>query len=272
METKYIAPFEAAQKRVSEIFENELLFMGLFGSQNYKMDSETSDFDLKAVILPTLDDFVEEHTKIHQVLTYPYGLIEVVDLKTFVGQLIKNSPNYLEILFSEAFWCNPYYASDVQWFLDNRERIAHINEEQQLKAFSGVFYNCLIDCFKEKESRHETLEKYGFASKQLAYSLRAMYMYKNYLTLPYEQIVTPKTEEQIQQFETFKALKYNTVKPPYDKEMAKKFVKEKEEEFKSLPPFKDFKPFDAECTKLLKEKTVEIYKKSVRRGKFYETY
>lgn len=39
-----------------------VLYIGLYGSQNYNLDDEQSDIDCKAIILPTLHDIIFRKT------------------------------------------------------------------------------------------------------------------------------------------------------------------------------------------------------------------
>lgn len=45
-------------KKVLEDKGYQVIYIGLYGSQNYNLDDELSDIDCKAIILPSLHDMV----------------------------------------------------------------------------------------------------------------------------------------------------------------------------------------------------------------------
>lgn len=86
-----------------------ICFIGLFGSQNYGLDDETSDIDCVAVTIPSLDELI---TGISDVKTLgpsefssnperDSGTVKLMDLRDFAKQLSKGSFVNLESLFSD---------------------------------------------------------------------------------------------------------------------------------------------------------------------------
>ena len=45
-------------KKILEDLGYKVIYIGLYGSQNYNVDDELSDIDCKAIILPTLHDII----------------------------------------------------------------------------------------------------------------------------------------------------------------------------------------------------------------------
>ena len=85
-------------KRYKSVLENmgyKVIYIGLYGSQNYNLSDEISDLDAKAIILPSLSniisgDYICEHIKCDE------GDIEVRDLMSFYNIISKGSFSYLE--------------------------------------------------------------------------------------------------------------------------------------------------------------------------------
>jgi hypothetical protein len=50
--------------------EHQILMLGLYGSQNYEMDSETSDIDTECFIFPSHDDIVYARSPFSKCILY----------------------------------------------------------------------------------------------------------------------------------------------------------------------------------------------------------
>ena len=48
----------ANRKKILEERGYKVIYIGLYGSQNYNLSDEQSDIDVKAIILPTLQDII----------------------------------------------------------------------------------------------------------------------------------------------------------------------------------------------------------------------
>ena len=46
------------RKRILENKGYKVIYIGLYGSQNYNLDDEESDIDVKAIVLPDLQDII----------------------------------------------------------------------------------------------------------------------------------------------------------------------------------------------------------------------
>lgn len=77
----------------------KVIYVALYGSQNYNVDDEKSDIDVKAIVLPTLSDII--HRKpISAVLETEYGTIDYKDIITFNDVIKKGNFSYIEAVQS----------------------------------------------------------------------------------------------------------------------------------------------------------------------------
>ena len=68
------------------------VFISLYGSQNYNCDTKDSDHDYKAIVMPTLDDFVFNKKPVSTIVDYENGLCDVKDIRLMFHQFKKQNP------------------------------------------------------------------------------------------------------------------------------------------------------------------------------------
>ena len=78
----------------------KVIFVGLYGSQNYGLDDEGSDIDVKAIVLPTLKDLMTRRS-ISKVYELEDGLTEVKDLASYSKIITKGNPAFIEPFHSK---------------------------------------------------------------------------------------------------------------------------------------------------------------------------
>lgn len=79
---------------------NKIVFMGLYGSQNYSLSDNNSDVDVRAVIMPNIEDLVKGKT-ISNTIETPRGNIDVKDVMSYFKIIKKGNPAFIEPLLSE---------------------------------------------------------------------------------------------------------------------------------------------------------------------------
>lgn len=90
----------ANYKKVLEERGYKVIYIGLYGSQNYNVDDELSDIDAKAIILPTLHDIIFRKVT-SKVIECENGTIDVKDLITFYDVIKKGNFSYIESIDTE---------------------------------------------------------------------------------------------------------------------------------------------------------------------------
>lgn len=168
-----------------------VIFIALYGAQNYNLQRPKSDYDYKAVVVPSLRDIIFNSKPVSLTEEMPFnGQVDVKDVRLIVDQWKKGSSNFVELLYSDWFWVHPDYSS-MFWFILNRDAIAHANEESALKAMVGMIkekFNALDHPYPVQV---EEVEKYGYASKQLSHEMRLLAMLSRFKQEDYAHILNP---------------------------------------------------------------------------------
>lgn len=149
-----------------------VMYIGLYGSQNYNLDDDESDIDAKAIVLPSLHDII--FRKVTSVtVNIDDSQIDVKDVLTFYNVAKKGNFSYLEVINS------PYFIGDKTL----REILGKI--KPNLKTFLGAMKNKRKDLVHEYPSKKDEFNKWGFDPKQYHHINRLNdlleYNYNNYL-------------------------------------------------------------------------------------------
>jgi hypothetical protein len=152
-----------------------VLYLAVYGSQNYNLDEHsddyTSDFDTKAVILPSLEDLVKGRS-VSEVLNTEVGQCDVKDVRSFFQVLVKGNAAYLEVMCTNYKYLNPDYAHLWTWTDDSFEKFFRA----VFPSFAKASYGMALQ--KQKALTHpypgvlDELEKYGYSGKQLHHIVR----------------------------------------------------------------------------------------------------
>lgn len=204
----------------------KVIYCALYGAQNYNLQREKSDYDYKAVVVPSLKDIVYNTKPVSTVEEMPFdGQVDVKDVRLMVDQWKKGATNFMELLFTDWFWVHPDF-SPMLWFRLNREEVAHANEESALKAMVGMVkekFNALDHPYPVQV---EEVNEYGYASKQLSHEMRLLAMLSQFGKKSYATVLNPfkgGSEEVKRYWEDILAVKNRDVN--YDKDHAMKLGK-----------------------------------------------
>jgi predicted nucleotidyltransferase len=175
------------------------VFIGLYGSQNYNCDTKDSDHDYKAIVMPTLDDFIFNRKPVSTTVDYENGLCDVKDIRLMFHQFKKQNPNYVEILFSKEyqFKNNNIGLLLMKNLIPMRESIARFDERAAANTMLGMMIQEWKNVFKNRPSVAEKIEKYGYDSKALYQIVRIANMLNDYSERPnkhYEEILRGRTD------------------------------------------------------------------------------
>lgn len=125
-------------KKMYDEFGDRLVGVFLIGSQNYELDTEDSDVDTIAIVMPSISEIT--------FLSPPYSTtivleneehIVIKDLRLVRYELHKGSPNMLEILFTDYYILNPNWW-EFSKLIAYRERIAKISPNGVANAWLGI--------------------------------------------------------------------------------------------------------------------------------------
>ena len=149
----------ANRKKLLEEKGYKVIYIGLYGSQNYNLDDEESDIDVKAIILPSLQDIVFRKVT-SKTIECENGNIDVKDLITFYDVIKKGNFSYIEAVDTEYSIGDKYIKELFKQFRPNLKSILGAMHEKR-KALTHQF-----------PSKKKEFEKWGFDPKQYHHILR----------------------------------------------------------------------------------------------------
>ena len=183
--------------------ENELkkrgynpLYIGLYGSDNYHLNTAESDYDFKAIVAPTIRDFIKGK-QVSTTIELPFGLCDVKNPQNMFNCWKKQNINFLEILFTNYYLFNDNLFYDLR---EMREEIARWRPLNNVMCIYGMACQKYHAVFHEYPSNKEKIEKYGYDSKQLHHLLRLQYFICDYFEFlmvrrTYKEILIPSYED-----------------------------------------------------------------------------
>lgn len=140
-------------KKVLEDKGYQVIYIGLYGSQNYNVDDEVSDIDCKAIIMPSLHDVIFRKTT-SKVVEFENGEVDVKDLITFYEVIRKGNFSYIESIDTEYSIGDKYIKELFKQIRPN------------FKSMLGAMYEKRKALTHEYPSKHAEFEKWGFDPKQ----------------------------------------------------------------------------------------------------------
>lgn len=165
MEKQHIFKTLSDYKRVLEEKGYDVIYIGLYGSQNYNVDDEQSDIDCKAIVMPTLHDIIFRKAT-SKVIECENGSIDVKDLITFYDVIRKGNFSYIESIDTEYSIGDKYIKELFKQIRPN------------LKSILGAMHEKRKALTHEYPSKHEEFEKWGFDPKQLHHIIRLYHLLK----------------------------------------------------------------------------------------------
>ena len=171
-------------EEAQQIYPEKNRIFGLFvqGSQNYSLDYSKSDTDTKLLIVPSLEQIVKNKAA----TSYTYirdndEHIDIKDIRLYRECILKQNPNYMEIMFTPYKWINPLYQKEWEIIDNNKEAIVHINSFRALKAIKGMAYEKMAAMEHRYPSKVDLIDTYGYDGKQVSHIIRLYYLRKRYL-------------------------------------------------------------------------------------------
>ena len=148
--------------------EENILGVFCYGSQNYGISTEHSDWDTKAIIIPSYSDLIFKPATSKE-LHLPNGEhCEVKDIREIVKMFKKQNINFIEILYTEYKWINPIFKFLWdKYFINNRENIAFYDKKIAIKSIGH-------------QAKH-TISQNPFDGKKLANGYRLLRFLEKYI-------------------------------------------------------------------------------------------
>lgn len=159
MEKNEIFKILSKYKSILEEKGYNVIYIGLYGSQNYNVDDEQSDVDCKAIVMPTLHDIIFRKAT-SKTIECENGAIDVKDLITFYDVIRKGNFSYIEAIDTEYSIGDKYIKELFRQIRPN------------LKSIIGAMHEKRKALTHEYPSKHKEFEKWGFDPKQYHHILR----------------------------------------------------------------------------------------------------
>ena len=161
-----------------------VVYICVYGSQNYDLDVYTedycSDIDLKAVILPKLDDLVNNSKPVSKIYKYEFGEIDIKDIRLYIDNIIKVNPSYIETLYTDYYCINADFYREIYSILNLRDELVFNLRHQFIKAIYGMMQEKKHAMCHPYPSVVDKIEKFGFDGKQTSHCIRLYYLMKRY--------------------------------------------------------------------------------------------
>jgi predicted nucleotidyltransferase len=138
------------KKFIEEEYGYKVAYLGLYGSQNYNLDTPKSDIDLRAIVIPSLNDLVRGRKPVSKTLHINQGKVEQVDVKDireYLKLLKKGNPAYLEPLFTDHYVVDDEFKGLFKYFKDNMQ--------EYVTEVSVNMYKAIVGMALQKISRYE---------------------------------------------------------------------------------------------------------------------
>lgn len=154
----------------------------LYGSQNYGLESSTSDVDTKTMVVPSAVDLVLGRKMLSKEYQMEDGSLDTCkDLRAMFENYMKGNINFTETLFSPYVSVNSEF--DFYWrqLKDNKDLIANAHPRRLMHmaaAMATQKYKAMEHPF---ESKREVLAKYGYDPKQLHHIVRLKFFMETYM-------------------------------------------------------------------------------------------
>ena len=214
----------------------------LYGSQNYNLDYEDSDIDLKAIVVPTINDIVFNNKPISTSIEIPEGLCDIKDIRLMVQSWRKQNVNFMELLFTEYSYVNPLFYEFFRPLLAARETIVRYNEKRAVDCLRGFVYEKYYRLFKDTPSQHDEVTKYGYAAKQLVHMERLASLLEHYMKRePYMECLMVSPEER-QKWIDLKTYSPNPLSVDEVKERSQKVIEIVEDNILNAEKYYGFTP------------------------------
>ena len=254
-------------KRMLEDRRLTVVGIFLYGSQNYNLNYEGSDIDLKATIIPSINDIVFNNKPISTTIDIPEGLCDIKDIRLMVQSWRKQNVNFMELLFTEYSYVNPLFYEFFRPLLAARETIVRYNEKRAVDCLRGFVYEKYYRLFKDTPSQHDEITKYGYAAKQLVHMERLASLLEHYMKRePYMECLMVSPEER-QKWIDLKTYSPNPLSVDEVKERSQKVIEIVEDNILNAEKYYGFTPSpqNEEVDKILNTFTEKCLKFSFKK-------
>lgn len=179
---------QALEKHWEELYQRGYDVAVLFvqGSQNYNLaeysDEYCSDVDTKAIVVPSLEDFIKGASPVSTTIVLDNNEhIDVKDIRLMFSNFQKMNISYIELLYTKYKKINPKYETEIMRLIEARDDIAAINNVQFVKCIYGMAMEKRKALCHPYPNTMDKIEKYGYDGKQLCHCARLAFFLEDYI-------------------------------------------------------------------------------------------
>ena len=164
-------------KEVHNKFAENSFYIGLYGSQNYGLDTPESDIDSKCILIPQMRDVVLGKSQINKDIVIPDNgaICTVKDIRGMFDNFYKGNINFTEILFTPYYLKGFHYNDIIEQLRWRREFVALRDIPNLFRMAQGMARQKYVAFDRPFESKKEILAKYHYDAKQLHHIVRLYY-------------------------------------------------------------------------------------------------
>ena len=129
-------------------------YLGLYGSQNYKLDNEDSDIDCECFMFPSITDIIFAKPIKSTTIDTHYGTCVIKDIRAMFNELRKSSPNIIESLATSYAIINRDYEIIIREICNNIDKYAKLSEYKLLKGLQGLYSRYAKDCVTNQSCKY----------------------------------------------------------------------------------------------------------------------
>lgn len=161
---------------------HDVVYLALQGSQNYGLDVYTdeymSDIDVKAIIIPSLDDIIKGKKMFSRTyIMQDNSHVDVKDIRLYVDLWKKANPTFLEILFTKYYIVKDEFKDSI---LTMNHEISEMNKNKLLSCCKGMAHEKRKTLCHPYPTIEDKIDKYGYDPKQLHHIYRMLYLMFDY--------------------------------------------------------------------------------------------
>lgn len=155
-------------ERLKERFgEQHIAYIALYGSQNYDIDTDLSDVDVKAIYVPTHEEAIFSSKRVSTTLFSEFGShCEVKDIREMNEMFLKQNINFLEILFTKHCIVNERYSNEIHALRNSAKEISRCNKPKGMCSIAGQAHSAVLSY--QKSAKLKTLANILFLYEFLA--------------------------------------------------------------------------------------------------------
>ena len=192
---------------------DEKLIIGLFlrGSQNYGLDDENSDVDTMLLVNPSIEDICLAKKPISTTWILSNDEhIDVKDIRLMQGQILKQSPQFMECLMTPYFILGSQAFIPWNNFINHKEYWFNYDRKKMIKAMRGYAHEKHHALEHVYPSRANIIEQFGYDPKQLMHLARYKQLVKEFaLGKPFPDILICNDPEVEAYLRELKSGKFN---------------------------------------------------------------